>query len=118
MTGFGEHKEFWGEALYPEWQRDEPVTVAAVREIDPSLEDIDRLLGLMQLALVDLIVRSKIQRAEIARTALLVALPADDDVVGRWRLTEHFTQRLGERTGAVFAATSTDTSGHTGRSDC
>lgn len=111
VNGFRDHEYYWGQALYPEWQFEEPVKVAPVASLDPMLDGPERLMQLALPALRELSDAAELRRAELARSALLVALPAPDDVVTDWGL-EDFGETLAARTGLPVAQTVVEPSGH------
>ncbi len=101
----------------PEAADDVPLKAALAPDLDADLQGIDRLLVLALGALRGLIDRSQIARTELARTALLVALPAADAVTGAWNLERTFLPSLLARSGIREIASDQvviDQSGHTG----
>ena len=83
----------------PEAADDVPLTAACVPDLDVEVQGIDRLFMLALGALRGLVARAEMARAELARTAILVALPAADAIVGRWNLGQVFVPNLLARGG-------------------
>lgn len=77
----------------------EPVVAGCVPILSDEAEGPERLLELARRTLQGLIAGAGLERKDVHRTALLVALPAPDPVVATWRLGETFAKELCRRTG-------------------
>jgi 3-oxoacyl-[acyl-carrier-protein] synthase-1 len=114
LSGLSEHAFFAPTTRDPEWDDEEPLLVGTVRGVDPSLPGPARLVELAILALRELGSKG-LARRDLARTALLVALPLPDAAVAGWQLGQHFVPAFCRRSGLVaFASTFVTQSGHTG----
>ncbi len=102
---FREYPHYLGLPTDPEWGDEEPILSARA----PFLPDVshggDRMLELAQRALLEALPKSGMLRADLPRTALLLALPREDAVVAEWRLSEFFAR-------AVCGVTQLDSMGH------
>jgi 3-oxoacyl-[acyl-carrier-protein] synthase I len=94
LSGFREHPFYESLSPDPEWEEGEPLVSAMVPTVDPDLGGVDRLLELAGPAVLDLVSRSGLRRADLGQTALLASLPAPDDAVAGWDLGERFIERL------------------------
>jgi 3-oxoacyl-[acyl-carrier-protein] synthase-1 len=105
LAGFAEHPFFESLPHDPEWEPG----------VDPAAEGEDRLVELAAPALVELGRSAGLRRADLPRTALLVALPALDGCVEEWGLEGSFVSRLQRVTGlSEIGFLRTRHAGHTG----
>jgi 3-oxoacyl-[acyl-carrier-protein] synthase I len=118
VARFAEHPFFHPRP--PEPETGEPVSpliaaFAPLPGLDPETSGVERMLELARAALEGLMREVGLMRRQLARTALLIALPTQDDVVARWDLRENFAAALLARAGlAGLAEVLIDQSGHTG----
>src|SRR5262245_27101240 len=75
VSGYREH------TLYKSLPHLEPLVVAPMPEVSPVLRGRERLLELALPALRELCDAAQLRREDLATTGLIVALPADDEVV-------------------------------------
>jgi 3-oxoacyl-[acyl-carrier-protein] synthase-1 len=99
VSGRSEHPFYDVLTRDPDWDEEEPLMAALVPGIDVALEGRERLFELAIAPLRQLVAESRLRRAELARSALLLALPQQDDVVDRWQLEATFAEELFERAG-------------------
>jgi 3-oxoacyl-[acyl-carrier-protein] synthase-1 len=96
----------------PDWDPYEELAAALVPTVDLGLAGPARAVALAKLALEDLVGSARLRRGELARAALLVALPSPADTAGPWGLRERFVPALVARGGlADFADARVDDSG-------
>jgi 3-oxoacyl-[acyl-carrier-protein] synthase-1 len=114
IVRLGEHAYHRSVARDPEWQEGEPLVVAAAGDVDPFAGGHQRLHALLAPALVELTRDGRLQRADLAATALLVALPSSDPATDRWALDDLFVPDLCRRTGLSFHTTRVSRAGHAG----
>jgi 3-oxoacyl-[acyl-carrier-protein] synthase-1 len=91
----------------------ERVLMATVPQISPTLEGRERLLALALHALQGLVGAGGLERDELRRSALLVALPDSDEAAAFGGLDE-LAAELSLRGGLEFASTEVRLAGHTG----
>lgn len=91
----------------------EALVVSAVRSLDPAMKGHARVVELLVGVLAELLAAAELQPKELAGAALLLALPAPDDVVATWPL-EALAADVRERTGLSFKVTRQSSSGHPG----
>lgn len=114
IAGFGDHPWFDVETKDPGWDPKEMLTAAMVSTCDPAIEGRERLVELSVTALKELVRNTSMRRADLDRTALLMALPVDDDVVRGWQLGATFAGELCSRAGLpLLPERHLDQSGHT-----
>ncbi len=77
----------------------EPVRVGFVPGLSVDLPGGARLQRLALMALQRLFAETGLGRRDMARTALLVALPLRDQVTAAWALAQRFTKELCQRAG-------------------
>lgn len=115
LSAFAEYPLFRPATREPGWDPEEPLRAARVPNIDPRASGPTRLVDLASSALGDLFRTAGLRRDDLARAALLIALPANDPATERWGSPERFVEALGRRTGlASFVTLRTARSGHTG----
>jgi 3-oxoacyl-[acyl-carrier-protein] synthase-1 len=109
VSGYREH------TLYKSLPHGEqPLVVAPMPDVSPVLRGRERLLELALPALRELCDTARLRREDMATTALIVALPADDEAVGSWKLDD-FADELCARAGLeALRPLHVDRSGHTG----
>lgn len=91
----------------------EPLVVSAVRALDPAMKGHARVLELLVGVLEDLVASADVTPKELSGAALLLALPAPDDVVATWPL-EALVADVRQRTGLSFKVTRQSSAGHPG----
>ncbi|MBW2523159.1 MAG: hypothetical protein JRI23_03250 [Deltaproteobacteria bacterium] len=112
LSGFSEHPIYAVRTRDPEWDEIEKVKAAIIPGLPLELEGRDRLVELSLWVLRDLVRSTGVGRTELERAALLLALPALDEVTDRWALAE-LEAELRERAGmGAFVATELDHGGH------
>ncbi len=93
----------------------EPVVMGLCRRFPSELEGAERLVSMLLACLGDMLLGEEIAADDLASSAFLLALPANDVAVAEWGLGEAFGSDLWLRAGlpspAVFE---TNQSGHTG----
>jgi len=92
----------------------DPLVTGRVDGVDPELGGAARLVALLAPVLLTLFERAEISPMDAARAALLVALPAPDEVVDTWGLEEGFVGALERRLAIGFGRTMVCRSGHSG----
>lgn len=112
LSRSGAHASYEALSRDPEWEEQEPLTVAAAPGIDPALRGAERLHALLTPVLADLVEAADLKRRDLAECALLLALPSPDEAVIPWRLAETFALELSRRTGLVFKTSRQSLSGH------
>lgn len=100
-------------ALPPEGEDAEPIVVASVRSVDEKLPGHARIVELLAAALADLLGAADLEPKELASAGLLLALPAEDEVVAAWPL-EALAADVRQRTGLSFKITRRSRTGHPG----
>lgn len=115
LSGFREHAFYESLSHDPEWVPGEPLLAAAWPGVDPALVGPSRLLELAAPALAEAGDRAALKRADLADSALLLALPDPDPDVAGWPLGDDFADALLGVTGLTgFSHRVTNQSGHTG----
>ncbi len=116
VSGLREHPYHDLATKEPDWDPDEELVAALVPDIDPWMDAPQRLLELALGVLRDIVRTAGMRRAQLARTALLLALPQKTDpVVAHWELEAWFAEQLCRRAGiAGFATVRHNQSGHVG----
>lgn len=113
IHGLSQHPFFFPEMPDPEWDEPEPLLVGLVPGVHTNFVGARRVLELALHALRALTRDTKLMRAELGSTALLLSLPEVDDVVGTWDLGPGFADELAKRAGLpAFSPTFVDRSGH------
>lgn len=112
IARLGAHASYQATSRDPEWEPQEPLTVAAAPGINPALRGAERLHALLIPVLTDLVESASLLRRNFAECALLLALPARDEAVASWRLAETFAPEVTRRTGLVFKTSRQSLSGH------
>lgn len=95
----------------PDFVEKERLVVARVPHLPVELAGRDRLLTLLIPVLGDLLESASWGRRDLAKTALLLALPGPDSAVSEWGLDELLPD-LTRRSGLVFRGAKAATSGH------
>jgi 3-oxoacyl-[acyl-carrier-protein] synthase-1 len=114
LSALREQPWFAVETRDPEWDAEEPLKAAFLSELSLELAGRQRLLELGLWVLRDLVHSTRMTRGELERSALLLALPPNDDATAAWAL-EDLGADLAERAGiAACATTRLDRSGHAG----
>lgn len=112
ISGIGEHPYFNVETPDPEWDEPERLLAGLVPGLHRGIRGRERLVELALRALRTLVARAGLLRAELRRTALLVALPEPDDAVRAWLLDASFVEELCGRAGLrPFPSSRVDLSG-------
>jgi 3-oxoacyl-[acyl-carrier-protein] synthase I len=115
VSGLTEHPFLELGPIDPEWDPTEPVATGLVPTVDPMIEGPERLMQLALPVLRRLVVDARLKRRDLPSTALLVALPEEDEAVARWGLDQSYVRALLDRAGLDgFAAIELDRSGHAG----
>jgi hypothetical protein len=115
VSALGEHPCHELSAPDPEWDAPESLRAGMVPSLDPALEGPERLLALARGALQALVRDARLSRAELAGTALFVALPEAGPDVAPWELARTFVPELYARTGLETPLlVEVDLSGHVG----
>ena len=78
----------------PEWEKGEPLIASFVPDVTARAHGPIRLVELATLALRDLVSRARLQRTDLARAALLLALPEPDAASGKWALGPEWGRRI------------------------
>ena len=91
---FREYPHYLGLPTDPEWGDEEPILSARAPFLPDLAHGGDRMLELASRALLESLPTSGLLRADLPRTALLLALPREDAVVAEWRLAEFFAQAV------------------------
>jgi 3-oxoacyl-[acyl-carrier-protein] synthase I len=94
LANLHEHPTFFPITKDPGWVDDEPLLCGAVPGLDPFLPGPKRLVELAAMALNDLVKSAGLARRDFANMALCVALPALDEVVRSWGLSDLFVPDL------------------------
>lgn len=114
LRGQRRHAFYRGAVLDPDEDPTEPLTAVPVRSIDPRLPGPARLLALLVPVLSELAVSTRLRRAELSSTALLVALPEPDAAVDAWQLAGTFVPALCQRAGLELRVTRVSQAGRAG----
>lgn len=99
----------------PEWDEDLTCLSATVPIIDPFTDGLERFLELAIPALTEVFEAASLKRADLAQTALCLALPQIDEATFNIGLAANFMPELCKRTGlTAFQSTHINQTGHTG----
>lgn len=115
LCGLAERANFETLPHDPEWDPGGPLAVAACEAVAPEVGGWNRLLALAVPPLHEVLGSAAIRRADLGAVALLLALPAPDEAVGRWGSREAFGRELLRVTGlGGVGRLNINTSAHTG----
>ncbi len=110
----GAHAFYDAITAQPGWDEDVPLTVAAVADLDPFQPLPDRMRELALRALLQVAGPARLRRADLPRTALLLALPRPDAAVTGAGVEASVPGDLVRAAGlSGLAAVRTRSSGHT-----
>jgi len=114
VSRMSEHAAYAAITGDPGWEEEMPLVVAAVPGVDPLLPLAERLQALALGALVPLAGAARMRRADLPRTALLLALPWPDAAVAGAGVETGFPGALQRAAGLRgFRAVCVRSSGHT-----
>jgi len=101
ITPFVEHTYYECTPEDPEWDEDLPSYVAAAPFIEFHVDNQERFNQLMVPTLKELFAQSKIKRQTLAKTGLLVALPAEESPLQQIALDDDWLTTIRRQTGLV-----------------
>ena len=115
VARYAEHAYFDSVCPDPEWDEPQPLLCASVPDIDPFLDYEERLHALARPLLGKMMGRMGLNRAELPRLAVLLALPEDDPPLREWNLGKEFLPALLRQSGlATVGVMGANQEGHTG----
>ena len=113
VSRYAQHAFADATARRPEWEDEEPLTVAAVASLDPDLDGAERLFALLRPVLAEVVASGELGRKGLAETTLLCALPAPEGAAASWGLDLFLADAL-KRTGIAVGYAEARPGGHAG----
>ena len=115
IARFSDHAYYCPTTLDPGWDEEEPLVVATIPSIDPMLDGVDRIVGLLRPLLLEIVESSQLLRSHLARTGIFLALPEPSSSLDDRSLDRSFLATLLADCG-LEAVRSVDSTrqGHTG----
>jgi 3-oxoacyl-[acyl-carrier-protein] synthase-1 len=113
LSGYRLHPLLCATRYDDDLRGDEPLKVAPAPLLPITAAGVDRLLPLGLAALAEACQSARLARGELARSALLLSLPAADPSTDAWGLDD-FPRMVCERSGLSFGHSAVNRSGHSG----